>query len=153
MTDKPRDAEYFRAHDKEVIAEFTANSGKVGGTFEGRPLLLLTTTGAKTGLPRVSPLAHFTVDGKLLVVGSFDGNDVHPGWVHNLRADPRARVQIGADAYDVVARELPGAERDASYPRVVAAEPGFGVYEARANRVIPLFELQPVETSRRMPRG
>jgi deazaflavin-dependent oxidoreductase (nitroreductase family) len=104
VTQTPRDAEYFRAHDKEVIAEFTANAGKVGGTF--------------------------------------DGNDVHPGWVHNLRAHPRVLVQIGADAHEVVARELPRAERDASYPQIVAVEPGFGVYEARAKRVIPLFELQ-----------
>jgi deazaflavin-dependent oxidoreductase (nitroreductase family) len=90
----------------------------------------------------VSPLAYFTVDGMLLVVGSFDGNDVDPGWVHNLRADPRARVDLGTHAYDVVARDLPRRERDASYPRIVALEPGFGAYEKRANRIIPLFELQ-----------
>jgi deazaflavin-dependent oxidoreductase (nitroreductase family) len=144
MTDTARDAAFFRDHDKGVVEEFHANGGNVGGVFEGRDLLLPTTTGSKTGLQRVSPLAYFTVDGMWLVVGSFDGNDVDPGWVHDLRADSRARVDLGTHAYDVVARELPRRERDASYPSIVALEPGFGVYQERANRIIPLFELQQV---------
>jgi deazaflavin-dependent oxidoreductase (nitroreductase family) len=142
MTDTARDAAVFRDHDTGVVEEFHADGANVGGLLEGRDLLLLTTTGSKTRLQRVSPLAYFTVDGMLLVVGSFDGNDVDPGWVHNLRADPRARVDLGTHAYDVVARDLPRRERDASYPRIVALEPGFGAYEKRANRIIPLFELQ-----------
>lgn len=96
VTDKPMDAAFFRTYNTGVVEEFRANAGKVGGQFEGRPLLLLTTTGVKTAMPRVSPLAYFTIDGKLLIVGSFAGNDVDPAWVRNLRANPRAHIEIEA---------------------------------------------------------
>src|SRR5881227_1726576 len=95
--------------NRNVVAEFRANAGKVAA-FEGGTLLLLHTTGAKSGKPRLSPLA------SLEIVGSYAGAPKDPAWVHNLRADPRARIEVGTDAYDVVARELPDAERDATYP-------------------------------------
>ncbi len=125
-----------------IVAEFRANAGKVGGPFEGASLLLLTTTGAKSGQPRLNPLAYFVVDGKTIIVGSKAGSDTHPHWLHNLRANPRARVEVGTEAYDVTARELPAAERDAVFDQIVAAAPGFGDYQAKTSRVIPLFELQ-----------
>lgn len=103
---------------------------------------MLTTTGAKSGQPRLSPLAYFVIDDKMLIVGSFAGSDVDPGWVHNLRANPQARVEVGPESYAVTVRELPRPERDAAYPRIVEIEEGFGVYEARTKRVIPLFELR-----------
>ena len=105
-------------------------------------LLLLTTTGAKSGEPRLSPLAYLTIDGKTIIIGSYAGADIHPAWVHNLRANSRAHVEAGTTDYDVIARELPPAERDEVYPKVVAAAPGFGDYQAKTSRVIPLFELQ-----------
>src|ERR1700751_4354190 len=111
MTQEIPDAETIKAFNKTVTDEFRANDGKVGGQFEGANLLLLTTTGAKSGEPRVSPLAFFRVDGKLLILGSFAGYDVNPAWVHNLRANPSARVEIGTEASDVTARELPAEER------------------------------------------
>jgi deazaflavin-dependent oxidoreductase (nitroreductase family) len=89
----------------------------VGGPLAGRDVLLLTTTGAKSGVPRLSPLVYFTIDDKMLIVGSFDGNDVDPGSVHNLRANARAHIEVGIEAYDVIARELPRTERDAVYPK------------------------------------
>ena len=105
-------------------------------------LLLLTTTGAKSGQQRMSPLAYFRIDGKLIIIGSFAGAPVDPAWVHNLRANPQAHIEVGTDAFDVTAHELPLAERDAAVRKVTAAAPGFAEYQAKTSRVIPLFELQ-----------
>jgi deazaflavin-dependent oxidoreductase (nitroreductase family) len=125
-----------------IVDEFRSNGGKVGGPFEGATLLLLTTTGAKSGQPRLSPLAYLTIDDKMIILGSKAGADTNPAWVHNLRANPRAHIEVGTTEYDVTARELPSEERDATYPKVVALAPGFGEYQAKTSRVIPLFELQ-----------
>ena len=124
-----------------IAAEFRANDGKVGGPFEGGTLLLLHTTGAKSGKSRLSPLAYHTINGKIVIVGSYAGGPKDPAWVHNLRADPKARIEIGTDAYDVTARELPIEERDAAYPKITKRAPVFAEYQAKTTRVIPLFEL------------
>ena len=124
-----------------IIAEFRANGGKVGGPFEGATLLLLHTTGAKSGKERVNPVMAFDLDGKLAIVGSYAGADVDPAWLHNLRAHPDAHIEIGTDAYDVTARELPADERDATYPKIVERAPVFAEYQAKTTRAIPLFEL------------
>lgn len=144
MTEGIPDAETMKAFNKTVTDEFRANNGKVTGQFTGADLLLLTTTGAKSGQPRLSPLAYFRIDGKLLILGSFAGADVNPAWVHNLRANPSARVEVGSESSDVTARELPLAERDELFPKITAAAPGFAEYQAKTSRVIPVFELQPV---------
>jgi deazaflavin-dependent oxidoreductase (nitroreductase family) len=130
------------AFNNAIIEEFRANDGVVGGPFEGATLLLLTTTGAKSGQPRLSPLAYLMIDDKMIIVGSKAGADTNPHWVHNLRANPRAHVEVGTDAYDVVARELPEDERAATYPKIVEIAPGFGDYQTNTSRKIPLFELQ-----------
>ena len=143
MTQGRPDTETIKAFNKSIADEFRANDGKVGGQFEGANLLLLTTTGAKSGQPRISPLAYFRIDGKLVIIGSFGGADVNPGWVHNLRAVPAAHVEIGNESSDVVARELPTAERDELFAKIAAAAPGFAEYQAKTTRVIPIFELQP----------
>jgi deazaflavin-dependent oxidoreductase (nitroreductase family) len=142
MTQPTRDADFVKAFNNNIVDEFRANDGKVGGPFEGGDLLLLTTTGAKSGKSRVSPLAYFRVDGKLIIIGSFAGADFDPAWVHNLRATPQAHIEVGTEAYDVTARELPLAERDELFEKVSTASPGFAEYQAKTSRVIPLFELQ-----------
>jgi deazaflavin-dependent oxidoreductase (nitroreductase family) len=134
----------FKAFNTNVVDEFRANGGKVGGPFEGMTLLLLTTTGAKSGQPRLSPLAYLTIDGKIIIIGSKGGADTHPDWVHNLRANPQAHIDLGTEAYDVTARELPAGERDEVFAKVVAVAPGFGDYQEKTSRVIPLFELNRV---------
>jgi deazaflavin-dependent oxidoreductase (nitroreductase family) len=144
MTQEMPDTETIKAFNQAIADEFRANDGKVGGQFQGADLLLLTTTGAKSGQPRLSPLAYFRVDGKLLIIGSFAGSDVNPAWVHNLRANPSARVEIANESSEVTARELPRAERDELFRRITAAAPGFAEYQAKTSRVIPVFELQPV---------
>ena len=143
MPQQKPDTESIKAFNESITDEFRANDGKVGGQFEGADLLLLTTMGAKSGQPRVSPLAYFRIDGKLVIIGSFAGADVNPGWVHNLRANPSAHVEIGNDSSDVAARELPSDERDELFGKITAAAPGFAEYQAKTARVIPVFELQP----------
>lgn len=128
--------------NEQIITEFRANDGKVGGPFEHMTLLLLHSTGAKSGQERVNPVGVFDIDGTLLIVGSFAGVDVDPAWLHNLRANPNAHIEIGTDAYDVVARELPPAERDSAYARIVEQAPTFGDYQEKTSRVIPVIELQ-----------
>ncbi|CPR12291.1 deazaflavin-dependent nitroreductase family protein [Mycobacterium bohemicum DSM 44277] len=146
MTETP-DAQTINAFNTSIIDEFRANGGKVGGQFAGANLLLLHTTGAKSGRPRVSPLAYFRIDGRLIIIGSFAGAPVSPAWVHNLRAHPGAHVEIGAGSgvqeFDVTAHELPRAERDELFAKVAAAAPGFAEYQSKTSRVIPLFELRP----------
>jgi deazaflavin-dependent oxidoreductase (nitroreductase family) len=127
--------------NRGIVEEFRANGGKVGGPFEGGNLLLLHTTGAKSGQPRLSPLAYLAIDGKIFIVGSYAGAPKHPAWVHNLRANPKARIEIGIDAYDVDVREVPDDERDALYPKVIEIAPVFAEYQAKTTRAIPLFEL------------
>lgn len=136
MADRPN-----VAGNSQIIDEFRANGGKVGGPFAGTTLLLLHTTGAKSGQQRINPVMTFDIDGMQLIVGSYGGADVDPAWLHNLRANPAARIEIGTDAYDVRARELTAAERDAVYPRIVERAPGFGGYQSKTDRIIPVIEL------------
>jgi deazaflavin-dependent oxidoreductase (nitroreductase family) len=138
------DPEALKTFNDDVVEEFRANSGKVGGPFEDGDIVLLTTTGAKSGQPRLSPLAFFTIDDRILIVGSFGGAPKDPAWVHNLRANAKARVEIGAESFDVVSHELSAAERDEVLPKVIAAAPVFEEYQAKTSRVIPLFELKRV---------
>ena len=131
-----------REFNERNIEEFRRNGGKVGGQFEGFPLLLLTSTGAKSGAQRLNLIGYFGIDGKIYIIGSAAGRDNNPAWVHNIRAHPQVSVEIGSDASKpVTARELPRDERDSIYRTVVERAPGFGEYEQRTDRVIPVFEL------------
>ncbi|MCV7442267.1 nitroreductase family deazaflavin-dependent oxidoreductase [Mycobacterium paraense] len=143
MVQKP-DPETLKAMNANITDEFRANAGKVGGRFEGNELLLLTTTGAKSGNPRVAPLVAFRIDDRLLIVAGYGGADVNPAWVHNLRANPRAHVELATGSFDVVARELDPAEREAVIPRINATTPAFAYanYQSKTTRTIPIFELQ-----------
>ncbi|MDT5334674.1 MAG: hypothetical protein QOD90_179 [Mycobacterium sp.] len=131
-----------REFNKHNIAEFRANGGKVGGQFEGFPLLILTSTGAKSGEPRENLIGYFDIDDTIYVVGSAAGRDASPGWVFNLRAQPNVQVEIGPHPQrGAVAHELPRAERDRVYDLIVEQAPGFGEYQKKTDRVIPVFEL------------
>ncbi len=142
MSEQMPDAETIKNFNQMIIDEFRANGGKVSGQFANADLLLLTTTGAKSGQPRVNPLAYFRIDGRLIIIGSFAGAPVSPAWVHNLRANPQAHVEVGTEAFDVTAHELAPVERDEIFPKITAAAPGFAEYQEKTSRVIPLFELQ-----------
>jgi len=140
MVAKP-DPETVKALNANVTDEFRANAGKVGGRFRDNELLLLTTTGAKSGEPRVSPLVAFRIDGKLLIVAGYGGADVNPAWVHNLRASSRAHIEAATGDFEVVARELDPSEREAVIPRITGTWPAFANYQAQTTRTIPIFEL------------
>lgn len=139
MADEMQSEREFNAHN---IAEFRSNGGKVGGQFEGFPLLIMTSTGAKSGERRENLIGYFDIDGHVYVVGSAAGRPASPAWVFNLRAYPAVTVEIGPEpAQQMMARELPKAERDSIYAQIVERAPGFGEYEKRTDRVIPVFEL------------
>jgi deazaflavin-dependent oxidoreductase (nitroreductase family) len=127
--------------NRAIVEEFRANGGVVGGPFAGSTLLLLHTQGARTGHTRLSPLAYLTIDGRMLIVGSYAGAPKNPAWVHNLRAHPKAYIEVGTDAYDVDVRELPDDDRAATYAKIVDVAPVFAEYQAKTSRAIPLFEL------------
>ena len=129
--------------NQKIIEEFLSNDGKVGGVFEGHPLLLLHHRGARTGTERVNPLAYQPLEGGAVAVfGSKGGAPAHPDWVHNLVANPRATVEVGTETYEVTARVAEGAERDAIWERQKKAMPGFAAYEQKTTRQIPVVILE-----------
>ena len=132
---------------QQVIEEFRANAGRVGGFLAGARLVLLTTVGARTGRPRTSPLAYLTIAGQTVVVASAMGADKHPDWYHNILKNPAVTVETGRETYEAVAAAPAGAERDALFAEVVAAEPGFGEYQQRTSRRIPVVTLTRIDPS------
>lgn len=147
MAKKP-DPQTLKTLNANITGEFRANAGKVGGRFEGHELLLLTTTGAKSGQPRVTPLVVFRIDRRLLIVAGYGGADVNPAWVHNLRADPRAHIETATGSFDVIARELDPSEGQSVIPKINVASPSFAYadYQSKTTRTIPIFELDEVAT-------
>ena len=129
--------------NSKIIEEFRANGGKVGGQFEGAPLLLLHTVGAKTGQPRVNPVMYRQLPNGYAVFASKGGAPTNPDWYHNLLAHPRVSAEIGTDTVEFVARVAEGAERDGIWTAHKAANPGFADYERKTSRQIPVVILEP----------
>lgn len=125
----------------QVIDEFRANHGKVGGTFEGAPILLLHSEGAKSGKPRISPMMYLADGDRYLVFASKAGAPTNPDWYHNLRANPDCTIEVGDDTFEVHAEVLPRAERDEKYAEQAARFPGFADYEKKTDRLIPVVAL------------
>jgi deazaflavin-dependent oxidoreductase (nitroreductase family) len=130
--------------NSKIIEEFRANAGKVGGQFEGAPLLLLHTVGARTGQPRVNPMMYRPVPGGYAVFASKGGGPVNPDWYHNLLAHPRVTAEIGTETADFLARVAEGEERERIWAAQKAAYPGFADYERKTTRQIPVIVLEPV---------
>ncbi|MEU3837021.1 nitroreductase/quinone reductase family protein [Streptomyces microflavus] len=130
------------AFQQSVIDEFRANAGKVGGPFAGSDLLLLTTTGARTGQPHTTPLGHVRDGDRLLVVGSNLGAPHHPDWYHNLLAHPTVQVELGDEEFQTVAVPAEGPRRDELFARVVAEAPGYAEYQAATDRELPVVVLE-----------
>ena len=124
-----------------IINEFRANDGEVGGMFEGAPLLILTTTGAKSGTNREAPLMYLDHDDRLFVFASAAGADSHPDWYHNAKANPSVSIEIGTQAVNKTAVELDPGERGTIYAEQASRFPQFAEYEAGTDRVIPVIEL------------
>jgi deazaflavin-dependent oxidoreductase (nitroreductase family) len=135
----PSDMADFNA---KIIEEFRANEGKVGGMFEGANIVLITTTGAKSGRQRTNPLVYLPDGDRIVVFASNGGADTNPAWFHNVKANPEITVEVGTDKYDATAQQVEDrTERDALYARIVAVNPGFGEYEKNTERVIPVVAL------------
>ncbi|WP_248966083.1 nitroreductase/quinone reductase family protein [Sphaerisporangium perillae] len=125
-----------------IIEEFRANGGKVGGPFEGGDLLLLTTTGAKSGQEHTVPLGYVRDGDLLLVVASAGGAPRHPAWYHNLLAHPMVRVEIGTEVFAAIAVPAEGARRERLFEQVVRAAPGYADYQAQTGRILPVVALE-----------
>ncbi|NDU74721.1 nitroreductase family deazaflavin-dependent oxidoreductase [Actinomadura sp. DSM 109109] len=128
--------------NQQIVQEFRANGGRVGGPFEGGRLLLLTTTGARTGAPHTTPLGYLP-DGveRVLVIASAGGAPKDPDWYRNLVANPRVTVESDAFRYEADAVVLRGQERDLAFARAVEADPGWARYEAESGRTLPVVAL------------
>jgi deazaflavin-dependent oxidoreductase (nitroreductase family) len=129
--------------NRTIIDEFRANDGKVGGMFDGARLLLLHTTGARSGREHVIPLVYEPVGDGMLIFGSKGGAPTHPDWYHNLTAHPDATVEVGGDTVTVRAREVEGDEYARLWQRQVQLMPGLADYQAKTARRIPLLVLDP----------
>jgi deazaflavin-dependent oxidoreductase (nitroreductase family) len=135
----------YNDFNTSIIEEFRANGGKVGGPFEGANLLLLTTTGAKSGKQRVSPLAYTTDGDRFIIIASKAGAPTSPDWYHNLLAHPTATIEVGTEQFQVkstVVLEEP--ERSNLYAKMAAKMPGFAEYEQKTTRKIPVVLLEKV---------
>ncbi|GAB4588001.1 nitroreductase family deazaflavin-dependent oxidoreductase [Nocardia sp. IFM 10818] len=127
--------------NENVIAEFRANGGKVGGTFEGRYMVLITTTGAKSGRQVTNPLVYVPDTDRIVLIASNGGSDKHPAWYHNLRANPRLTVELGAETYTGKAEFLTGDEAETLFNRMVELLPEFANYRAKTTRRIPVIAV------------
>lgn len=126
-----------------IIEEFRAHEGRVGGYFEGAPMILVHTLGAKSGLEHINPLRAFPQgDGSIIIIASKGGAPDNPDWFHNVKANPRFTVEFGTKTFPVEAEVLSREERDAIWPTLVAEAPGFGDYEKKTDRVIPVVRLR-----------
>jgi len=130
--------------NSKIIEEFRANGGRVGGQFEGAPLLLLHTVGARTRQQRVNPMMYQKVADGYAVFASKGGAPTNPDWYHNLVAHPRVTAEIGAGTVELLARVAEGEERERIWGAQKAAYPGFADYERNTTRQIPVIILQPV---------
>ena len=126
----------------QIIKEFRENDGKVGGQFEGAPLVLLTTTGARTGKVRTNPLVSLVDEDRVVIFASKAGAPTNPDWYHNIMANPRVTVEQGTERYEADATIVEGAERDRLFSTQKERFPGFADYEAGTDRVIPVVALE-----------
>jgi deazaflavin-dependent oxidoreductase (nitroreductase family) len=126
----------------KIIEEFRANGGRVGGNFEGAPILLLHTTGARTGQERINPMMYLDDGGRRFVFASKAGADTNPDWYHNLVAHDEVTVEVGTESYEATATPVTGAERDRLYAEQARRYPGFAEYQEKTSRVIPVVELK-----------
>ncbi|MFN8639759.1 MAG: nitroreductase family deazaflavin-dependent oxidoreductase [Dehalococcoidia bacterium] len=129
------------ARNQAVIEEFRATEGRVGGVWEGRPLLLLTTTGAKSARRHTTPLMYHHDGDNLYVFASMGGAPTSPAWFHNLVANPRVTVERGADRFEARAVVLTGEERDRIYAIQGVNFPQFAEYQSKTTRTIPVVQL------------
>jgi deazaflavin-dependent oxidoreductase (nitroreductase family) len=143
ITPKAKDA-LFKAGTSVHNQLYRRTGGRVGAKAGRIPMLLLTTTGRKTGQPRTTPLGYLSDGDRMVVVASYGGDDRHPQWYLNLQANPEATVQAGARTQRVRAATATAEEKAELWPRAVALNPGYAGYQQKTTRDIPLVILTPV---------
>jgi len=131
----------IREMNQGVIDEFRANQGKVGGQFKGASLLLLTTTGAKSGLSRTNPLAYVRDGDRWVIIASYAGAPTNPPWFHNLKANPKVEVEVGNERFTARAEIVGEPARSELYRKMVSAMPVFAEYQRKTTRSIPVVAL------------
>jgi deazaflavin-dependent oxidoreductase (nitroreductase family) len=132
-------------YDNQLIEEFRADRDKGGGAMKGRPLLLLTTTGAKSGKLRTKPMMYIPDGDRLLVIASNAGAPTHPDWYRNVRAHPEVTVEVGNETFKAIATVTEGLERQRLWSRVVELYPFFADHQAKTSRQIPVIVLRRLE--------
>jgi deazaflavin-dependent oxidoreductase (nitroreductase family) len=130
----------------QIIEEFRANEGRVGGMFQDSTLLLLHHTGAKSGVARINPLGYLSDGGRYVVFASKAGAPTNPDWYHNLKANPDATIEVGTDRLDVVAGEATGEERERLYRTQAERVARFAEYQKQTERMIPVIVLTPTNS-------
>ncbi|MDD9207551.1 nitroreductase family deazaflavin-dependent oxidoreductase [Georgenia sp. 10Sc9-8] len=144
----PLQGEYEPSPDDRArtqVEEYESSDGRRGGTLGGRPVVIVTSRGARSGKLRKTPLMRVEHDGRYLVVASMGGADRHPVWYFNLVAHPQVELQDGAERWDMTARELTGEEKQLWWARAVEAFPPYADYQARTQREIPVLLLEPTD--------
>lgn len=131
--------------NQKIIDEFRANAGKVGGPFAGATLLLLHTTGAKSGQQRINPVAYVTDGDRLVIIASKGGAPTNPDWYYNLVANPLATVEVGTEKFSVQTTIAQEPERTRLYNQMVTVMPGFAEYQRKTTRTIPVVILTRVK--------
>lgn len=131
----------IRAHNRQLIEDFRTHRGETDGPFANRPLLLLTTTGAKTGRRHTTPMMYIPDGERLLVIASNAGAPSHPDWYRNLLAQPRVTIEVIAETYDAIATVAQGAEREQLWSMIVERHPFFADHQAKITREIPVVIL------------
>jgi deazaflavin-dependent oxidoreductase (nitroreductase family) len=132
----------YNEFNRQLIEEYRANGGKVTGMFAGAPLLLLTTSGARSGQPRVAPLVYTTDNGRWIVIASKGGAPTHPDWYYNLRANPEVTVEVGTESFPARATITTGAERQRLFDQMAARMPNFAEYQRNTVRQLPVIVLE-----------
>ena len=131
--------------NQAIIDEFRANSGKVGGPFAGKTLLLLHTVGAKSGKEHINPAAYVTDGDRLVIIASKGGAPTHPDWYHNILAHPLVTVEVGTERFQAQAAIVSEPERTRLYNQMVEMIPGFADYQRKTTRVIPVIALTRIQ--------
>lgn len=131
-----------KAYNRQLIEQFRAERGNPDGPMPGRPLLLLTTTGARTGQRRTTPMMYIPDGNRIIVIASNAGAPAHPDWYHNLVAHPEVTVEVGTETYDATAHVTTGDERQRIWDMVVARYPFFTDHQAQISREIPVIALE-----------
>ena len=130
------------SRNRQIIEEFRANKGKIGGPFKDAPMLLLTTTGAKSSKQHTIPLVYLPDNDRFIIFASNAGSLTDPDWYHNIVAQPQVIIEFGTETFDATATILTGEERDRLYNRQAEANPIFADFQAKTTRMIPVITLQ-----------